>query len=339
MRYSANVILGTLVFIIVVFSSIVNATMPISHIVYYKLKPLSRYEATVPNLLEYTFTVNRKYITGDKLHMELTTWGGIEYIGTSEMEFNLDSNGACIVIIDVIIPDQDTSGINIKLSGMNVESSRNIPTKVEHSFVTTTDTLEIVDADMRYCKQPKSLTMEQMDSISIANATHNPDIRTLGKDIPPEGLSSGGKLTKEEIKRSKKRIREQYPLTDKEYEEIWIEDTIYYRYKGETKFQYKMAIPKDSLFSYFQKRRDSIQANTPTYISEYVFDLRKPEDYDMAREIFDELIETDSVGFYRVKDQHTKIKELARKGIDCWPIKNWPPGKRTQPVPKPRKVK
>jgi|GEM_PF-4714850 len=292
----------------------------------YRVEPLNRPVYSGDISLKYFITARDK--TCREAHLSIRTWGSLVLKSESEVDIEFDSTGNSSAVLEVYIPEMDTTGINIDFSGCQVKAL------FDFSYVTSKDTLKYVNTDMRYNKPIKRYTPEQQDSMSIANATYGVDIRTLGKDIPPEGIGSGRKLTKEEIKRSKKRIREQYPLTDKEYEQIWIADTIFYRHKGETEFQYKMAIPKDSLLAYLQKRRDSIQANTPSYISEYVFDLRKPEDYDMASEIFNELIETDSAGFYRVKDQHTKIKELGRNGIQGWPIHKWPPRSRTEPIPR-----
>ena len=244
------------------------------------------------------------------------------------MDIEFDSTGNSSAVLEVYIPEMDTAGIIVDFDGCNEKGP------IVLSYVTSDDTLQYAYTDMRYNKPIKRYTHEQQDSISEANATYHPDFRTLGKDIPPEGIGQGHKMTKEEVMQSRKRKREQKPLTDKEYEEIWIADTIFYRYKGETKFQYKMAILTDDPGKLHQRRRDSLKANPPTYISEYVLDLRKPEDYALALKTVNELIATDSAGFYRVKDQHNKIKELGRKGIQGWPIHNWPSHRRTEPVPR-----
>ena len=323
-KYLLFVSILTLVLPSVLFSGIV----PLQTISF-RVEPLNRPVYSGDISLLYSITAKDK--TCREGHLSIRTWGGLVLKSESEVDIEFDSTGNSTVILEVYIPEMDTTGIIADFDGC----SERWP--IRFSYVTSDDTLKFVNTDMRYCKPIKSYTPEQQDSISEANATYGLDIRTLGKDIPPEGIASGRKRTKEEVKRSNRRIKELKPLMDKEYEMIQIADTFFYRNRGETKFQYVLGIPTESLGVYHQKHLDSLEANPPTFEIEFILDLRKPEDYALACETVNELVPTDSAGFYRVKDQYYKIKELFNNGIQGKKIGSWPNENRTQSTPRQHK--
>ena len=144
-----------------------HADMSRSYMYHFTVEPVSELTGPGPASLKLTFSIERApqaCMVADKVQMSVSTIGDLEYYGEAEFEMPLDEHRSGTRIIDVSIPENDTSLISIDFVCANYSG----PIRV--SFVTTSDTVEIIDFDVRgYVKPARARSPQEWDSLTSVN--------------------------------------------------------------------------------------------------------------------------------------------------------------------------
>ena len=121
-----------------------------------------------------------------------------------------------------------------------------------------------------------------------------------------------------------KRMREleQEPLTYSDQESITVDGIIYERNKGEYKFHEKCKVSTMNKRTHYDPRIDSIGQSLKGMESEYLIDLREPNDMEFVKRYLDSLVSTGQRGFY-ISKVPLEIRKIFREhGIKGYMIRN-----------------
>jgi len=212
--------------------------------------------------------------------------------------------------LDVVVPPNDTSGIELRLTAIHVGWNF-----AAIYFVTTGDTLETYPGhppspDNYKMPMPKKRTgrvipgeFPKEDSIYGIGDTavkHEPSIITM-------------QLTKSEILLEKKRRAEQHILTDKPKESFYIDGVMWQRNKGEQYFH--KVEPILDTDAYMKHITDSL-ANLPNdHIFEICVNLSDSEQKSKVQEILGYLPKPIENNYYHIKIKKKDILKLVKAGI------------------------
>ncbi len=274
------------------------------------LKPVVTPFLDGPATLEFGVNVRDRF---DTMIVKVITTGKIDYRGPETWVIRNDSSKQFVFNPEIIIPLNDTCGIEFEIYVRNgLRNSSRL------HFVTTGDTLEI----SQYWPTPK---IERKWPIYI-NAdgdtldTDSVHAHWFDKSNPEESYevkSSGYRIkyppTEEEIRDS----LERNPLTTHHRQFIMVDSVMLVRDKGEHEFRpaHGGTIESIGAASTERSRLDT---------ADIIMDLRMPDDYEELKRLVNDLLPMERTGFYRTSVTREKAGQIQDMGINISIYPNYP---------------
>ncbi|MCP4566704.1 MAG: hypothetical protein GY841_03885 [FCB group bacterium] len=216
----------------------------------------------------------------DSCSIEVVETYNLSYTGPSSMVSAISKEKPAIFNITVIIPANDTSGIELRLTGGE------IPQFVETFWVSDADTVKVYPGDPRLSY----------------NALYPPSEKGYIAFSKPRQLSQ------EEKRMEKMRKLEEKPFKKSGTQYFHIGDKAYSRNQGEYKF-------KEVIWDKHLDKKAVSEANPELFAkgkTEYVLDLRDTLRLNMTEQLADSIVPIYKAGFYRAyfsPDDHIQMKE------------------------------
>jgi hypothetical protein len=264
--------------------------------------------------------------------VKLVTVGNLELRGEAKWHLTLVDSAVYKRNVEIVIPDHDTSGIEVTFSCNN--DTRTFGGDCAF-FVPEGDSVKIFRGDPRGFDFPRtqvpiadlpptgrrvkgefphsdSLYPIPEDTVKLPTVTYHREDRIAAEQATQDSL-------------------ERFPLTDRSIQYVTVDGQTLERRKGETKFHPIESKTFAEWTVFFQKRHDSAMEANKNVRSDTWIDLHNPADLAFAKSLIDSLLPTDTAGIYRAAINRSTFIRLSEKGIRT---RKWGtlPGQR-KPIP------
>ncbi len=276
-----------------------------------------------PLVLKMSFwtTVNAiGFRKANSARVDITEIGALKCGDQRHWDVTMKEDTIFTLTMDVVIPDNDTSGINFEvLWGENP-----YPVKFPYYFVTTGPDVEVhpgkpVDfGPMPWEVEARTIRMgDSLERIELQKPPY-PSDGIIGRpyyNIAPEDsvyLDSISESSKKHFVQM--RMMEDSVWAGQDRQLYMIERLCFARNPGEKKFR-RIEGHTDPLAE-GTRWRDSVLAVSPPAKYDIIIDLRDPDDYDYVKTLVDSLGVTEEKGFYRTVTSKAVLGKLAEHGIE-----------------------
>lgn len=287
----------------------------------------------------------------DKIQVEITEIDNLVYNGPLVLEALASKDQDVGFEFSLIIPANDTSGLDFKVSGggmvvldnaywvsigAEVEFHRGNPRRYPSALyppkpqrgIRVIDSSEIAAAKNPHGKQTRGYLDKDGTFIAADSMPRKEKINKFVSNFVPGDTTvvwyrndSGGlypvKLselpTKRERDLEEMRDLEKTPLTDYDRQDVLVDGEVWYRDRGEHKFR-KAQSTTDPIGT-ASRELDSIRALHLNQTYDVILDLRDESDYEFVHSLEAKLQPTDSVGLYRATIIRSDLKLIEDRRI------------------------
>ncbi len=251
------------------------------------------FELTMDNPVSFEYFIRSSLDLGI-MNVKVTTFGDLGYADQTEWNVELKKDDSIIYVTELIIPKNDTSGLQIV-----VTKDGNRWNAFDIYFVTTGDTIQTFSRDPRTITQAEVRVPDYSDR--------------LPHERP--GFKPGVKESSHHVTDTEKKARmEREPLTHADNQAILVDGETWARSRGEYKF-HKMKSSSDPHGDIKRRSAEYYELNKHRE-QDISLDLRKPEDYNFVEELVGrKLEEMDSVGYYHGMISKENLNKIQDHGI------------------------